>query len=523
MAFGTRGDVQPLAVLARAMALACADVDVHFCSNAAHKVTYKDALEDEGVATTWVSTPPVASRELGSPPTSTDDEVKNESTAGGWGLELEKLHQEQCKDCFDEALGQYRPGDLTLVVFNLFALPLGDDRRLLMTEDDVFKQEAWHLSEYFGFRCAAAAPYFIPYCAPASLENQFHDLHPDLLRALKQAAPHKLGWPEVEHWLWPLFSERWSAWRKDRLKLSCCSLTDPVTELPVLYNWPAAPLLLYGVSPIVVERPEYWPKSVHLCGFWSDKEHVFDTKRSYDGRRHQYVPPPKLQQYLEGSRAGSDPPIVVSFSSMGSMGLIHNAGLLLQILVATIRRTGHRAILLTSNHTPLEDAIAAMEVRPSIKSCKNMPIELEEGLQLVDGQLFCIARPIPHNWLFQRCGLVVHHAGSGTTAAALGAGISQVPCPFIFDQFYWAERMAWLGVASKPVALHNILSGRGTLEPLVEGTDALTGAILQAAAPTMRQRARDVASNLGKEDGVGAAVSLLHLELDTHGAGPLQT
>eukprot|EP00850_Spirogloea_muscicola_P000762 SM000003S11007 [mRNA] locus=s3:265587:269155:- [translate_table: standard] len=265
MAFGTRGDVQPLAVLARAMALSCADVDVHFCSNAAHKVIYKDALEDEGVATTWVSTPPVASRELGSPPTSTEDEVKHESRAGGWGLELERLHQEQCKDCFDEALGRYTQGDLTLVVFNLFAL-------------------------------------------------------------------------------------------------------DPVTELPVSYNWPAAPLLLYGVSPNVVERPEYWPTSVHLCGFWSDKEHVFDTKRSYDGRRHQYVPPPKLQQYLEGIRAGSDPPIVVGFSSMGSMGLIQNAGLLLQILVATIQRTGYRAILLTGNHTPLEDAIAAMAVRPSNKS-----------------------------------------------------------------------------------------------------------------------------------------------------------
>eukprot|EP00850_Spirogloea_muscicola_P000504 SM000002S05584 [mRNA] locus=s2:1015449:1019679:+ [translate_table: standard] len=418
MAFGTRGDVQPLAqppgvldhaqVLARAMAVSCADVDVHFCSNAAHKVTYKDALEDEGVATTWVSTPPVASRELGSPPNSTGNDVINNSIAGGWGLELEKLHQEQCKDCFDKALGQCEPGDLTLVVFNLFAL-------------------------------------------------------------------------------------------------------DFVTELPVSYSWPAAPLLLYGVSPIVVERPEYWPTSVHLCGFWSDKEHIFDTKRSYDGRRHHYVPPPMLQQYLEGSRAGNDPPIVVGFSSMGSMGLIQNAGLLLQILVATIRRTGHRAILLTSNHTPLEDAIAAMAVRPSDKSCRNMPVQLEEGLQLVDGQLFCIAGSIPHDWLFQRCGLVVHHAGSGTTAAALGAGISQVPCPFIFDQFYWAERMAWLGVASKSVALHNILSGKATLEPLVEGTDALTGAILQAAAPTVRQRARDIASNLGKEDGVGAAVSLLRL------------
>ena len=47
-------------------------------------------------------------------------------------------------------------------------------------------------------------------------------------------------------------------------------------------------------------------------------------------------------------------------------------------------------------------------------------------------------------------GAVLHHGGSGTTAAALHAGCPQVVCPFIFDQFGWAERVEWAGVGARP-------------------------------------------------------------------------
>jgi hypothetical protein len=35
----------------------------------------------------------------------------------------------------------------------------------------------------------------------------------------------QVGWGEVLHWMWPLFTERWAAWRSDRLHLSPCPLT----------------------------------------------------------------------------------------------------------------------------------------------------------------------------------------------------------------------------------------------------------------------------------------------------------
>jgi UDP:flavonoid glycosyltransferase YjiC (YdhE family) len=33
---------------------------------------------------------------------------------------------------------------------------------------------------------------------------------------------------------------------------------------------------------------------------------------------------------------------------------------------------------------------------------------------------------LPHAWLFPKCSVIVHHGGSGTTAAATYAGVPQV-------------------------------------------------------------------------------------------------
>eukprot|EP00897_Mesotaenium_endlicherianum_P005149 jgi/Mesen1/4662/ME000241S03708 len=80
--------------------------------------------------------------------------------------------------------------------------------------------------------------------APAAFESAFSAAHPGLYRRLRAALPGELGWGEVEHWMWPLFTRRWAHWREASLGLSRCPLTDPVTELPVVYRWPSATPLL---------------------------------------------------------------------------------------------------------------------------------------------------------------------------------------------------------------------------------------------------------------------------------------
>jgi UDP:flavonoid glycosyltransferase YjiC (YdhE family) len=54
---------------------------------------------------------------------------------------------------------------------------------------------------------------------------------------------------------------------------------------------------------------------------------------------------------------------------------------------------------------------------------------------------------VPHEWLFPRMSALVHHAGAGTTAAGLRAGVPAIPVPGIMDQPYWSSRLVDLGVA----------------------------------------------------------------------------
>lgn len=60
-------------------------------------------------------------------------------------------------------------------------------------------------------------------------------------------------------------------------------------------------------------------------------------------------------------------------------------------------------------------------------------------------------KEVPHGWLFSRVSAVVHHGGSGTSAAALAAARPQVVCPFVLDQPYFARRIHALGVAPAPL------------------------------------------------------------------------
>jgi vancomycin aglycone glucosyltransferase len=68
-------------------------------------------------------------------------------------------------------------------------------------------------------------------------------------------------------------------------------------------------------------------------------------------------------------------------------------------------------------------------------------------LDLVDDANDCIAvGDVSHDALFPRVAAIVHHGGSGTTAAAARAGVAQVITPMFGDQFYWASRIVALGV-----------------------------------------------------------------------------
>lgn len=89
---------------------------------------------------------------------------------------------------------------------------------------------------------------------------------------------------------------------------------------------------------------------------------------------------------------------------------------------------------------------------------------LPEGAMAVSG-------PMAHARLFGRVAAVVHHGGAGTMAAALRAGAPQVLVPHIMDQYYYAHRLATLGLAPRGIPVARLTADR--LAAAVDATLAL--------------------------------------------------
>ena len=182
VAFGTTGDVLPLFHIARRVRTRHRIV---FVSHAAHAATCD-----------WAA----AGIEFLGTPTRPDER----STA--IGSEYEAAVQASARCGF--------------VVFNLFALG------------------AWHIAEARGVAAVAASPCLIPYTPPAAFEEAFRSELPRLHAALVAAkGDGAVRWAEVEHWMWPLWTERWGSWRCERLGLpaapmAACDEANATAALP---------------------------------------------------------------------------------------------------------------------------------------------------------------------------------------------------------------------------------------------------------------------------------------------------
>lgn len=93
---------------------------------------------------------------------------------------------------------------------------------------------------------------------------------------------------------------------------------------------------------------------------------------------------------------------------------------------------------------------------------------------------------------------MVHHAGAGTTAAGLRAGVPAVPVPTVIDQPFWADRLHRRGVAPRPLPLHEL-----TADTLA---DALRSCLDQ---PTYRNHATELARQIRADDGPAYVLSLI--------------
>ncbi|XP_010519586.1 PREDICTED: sterol 3-beta-glucosyltransferase isoform X2 [Tarenaya hassleriana] len=408
--------------------------------------------------------------------------------------EIKREHKRECHSAFLNIFGMNHCMDRDFVLINFFAL------------------EGWSLAELFQIRCMVAAPYVVPYSPPSAFELRFRRELPELYKYLKEAPIGKVNWSDVIHWMWPLFTEEWGSWRYDELNLSCYPLADPVTDLPIWQSRSPSPLLLYGFSKEIVECPDYWPSSVRVCGFWFlPNEWQFSCDKCGGGAEecsHECATHIGLYSFM--SSLVPTLPIFVGLSSIGSMGFVKNPQAFLRVLQTVTEISDHKFILFTAGYKPLDAAVWTIASESAPRG--EQPDRI--GVSIFNGNIFCFSGMVPYNWLFRRCAAAIHHGGSGTTAAALHAGIPQIICPFVMDQFYWAEKMYWLGVAPEPLKRNHLIPEKlSDDDSIMEAAQMVAKAISSALSPKTRGRAVEIGERLSHEDGVSEAVRVLREEV----------
>jgi len=75
----------------------------------------------------------------------------------------------------------------------------------------------------------------------------------------------------------------------------------------------------------------------------------------------------------------------------------------------------------------------------------------------------------------------------------------QVTCPFLLDQFYWSERLHWLGVAPEPLQRQNLVPDNDDALSIHNAADVLVGAIRSALSLEIKAQAARIADRLSFE------------------------
>ena len=166
-----------------------------------------------------------------------------------------------------------------------------------------------------------------------------------------------------------------------------------------LADWWLSPQCVIGLFPEWFASPQPdWPSRAVLTGFplW-DQSGVTEV-------------PEELENYL----AEGEKPIVFTFGTANE-----HARRFFAAAAESCRLLGRRGILIAKDRSQFPDV-------------------LPEGVRHFSY--------VPFSYLLQRAAALVHHAGTGTIAHCLAAGIPQVVMPMVFSQPDMAAHVARLGV-----------------------------------------------------------------------------
>ena len=234
-------------------------------------------------------------------------------------------------------------------------------------------------------------------------------------------------------------------WRKETLNLHPLPLKGYFDKLGTR-DIP----IINGFSQHVVPRPPDWNEHIHMTGYW-----FLENKH--------WQPSSELSAFLEAGK----PPVFIGFGSMP----IKDPQRTTTIILDALKQSGQRGILHVGwggiGNQSLPDSVFKIDYAP-------------------------------YEWLFPRMGMVIHHGGSGTTAFGLRSGVPSCAVPFVFDQFYWGERIAQLGVGPKPIPYKQL------------NVERLADAIRVGVGDSqIKQNAFELGQKIRAEKGIENAVNLV--------------
>lgn len=247
---------------------------------------------------------------------------------------------------------------------------------------------------------------------------------------------------------WAVTQATWLSWRSEinharqaDFGLAPAHLLDPSLQADS-----HQPLTLNAFSEIVVPRPKDWNEKQIITGYWRTKEVTSD-------RVDELV---RVQRFIDSSKN----PIAIGFGSPGTQGY-------LPMLEEALNLADAQAVL-----------TLPAKWHGDVKSKNIFPIEY-----------------VPHDWLYSRVKVAIHHGGAGTTSASLHAGIPTSTLPLAIDQFFWGERIQKLGVGlSIP---QRKLNAQNLAQAITETLNN----------KEMGTKAKAISNALNKEDGIKSAVT----------------
>jgi sterol 3beta-glucosyltransferase len=216
--------------------------------------------------------------------------------------------------------------------------------------------------------------------------------------------------------------------------------------------------VLHGYSESVWPRPQDWPETAFVTGYW-----FFDQDEDW-GK------PEALETFI---KAGA-PPVYVGFGSMAG----RKPDQITNIIVEALQKAKVRGIIATGWGGLSVD-------------------DLPETIYKIE--------KAPHDWLFSQVAAVVHHGGAGTTAAGLRAGKPSVICPFLIDQPLWGARVHSLGAGPKPIPQKKL-----TVDKLVSAIEEAVG------NPSIREKAESIGQRIRNEDGTGKAIKIIENTVESY-------